>query len=155
MKYTIKTKMTKSECIEYTKQNVPRFGWYKKSKYLGYVNEKGFKITINSNNKNFYKQNSFRPINVGKFEEDCGVTIRVKQRLAIPVILFSLVMCTFLLFAMATMIATIIYENDFEVIPFMAIPIVMLLILITGIIFGIKYYGKRDMEEIKKLYEGK
>ena len=47
MKYSIKTKMTKEECIEYTKDILPKSGWLKKSKYLSYVNNKGFKITVN------------------------------------------------------------------------------------------------------------
>ena len=81
MKYSIKTKMTKEECIEYTKDNLPKSGWLKKYKYLGYVNDKGFKITVNPSTNSYYKQNSFKPVNVGKIEEhDSGVIIRVKQR---------------------------------------------------------------------------
>ena len=56
MKYSIKTKMTKEECIEYTKDNLPKSGWLKKYKYLGYVNDKGFKITVNPSTNSYYKQ---------------------------------------------------------------------------------------------------
>ena len=113
MKYSIKTKMTKEECIEYTKDILPKSGWLKKSKYLGYVNNKGFKITVNPSTNRYYKQNSFKSVNVGKFEEhDSGVIIRVKQRQSIAVSIFSTIICIFALFIIGIMSLEIVYGED-------------------------------------------
>ena len=135
MKYSIKTKMTKEECIEYTKDILPKSGWLKKSKYLGYVNNKGFKITVNPSTNRYYKQNSFKSVNVGKFEEhDSGVIIR------------------FALFIIGIMSLEIVYGEDYSLIPCLLIPIVILIVVIISCVYGFKNCATKDMEEIKKMY---
>ena len=156
MKYSIKTKMTKEECIEYTKDNLPKSGWLKKYKYLGYVNDKGFKITVNPSTNSYYKQNSFKPVNVGKIEEhDSGVIIQVKQRLSIAVSIFSTIICIFALFIIGIISLEIVYGEDYSLIPCLLIPIVILIVVIISCVYGFKKCATKDMEEIKKMYAGK
>lgn len=156
MKYSIKTKMTKEECIEYTKDNLPKSGWMKKYKYLGYVNDKGFKITVNPSTNSYYKQNSFKPVNVGKIEEhDSGVIIRVKQRLSIAVSIFSTIICIFALFIIGIMSLEIVYGEDYSLISCLLIPIVILIVVIISCVYGFRNCATKDMEEIKKMYAGK
>ncbi len=109
---------------------MPKSGWLKKSKYLGYVNNKGFKITVNPSTNRYYKQNSFKSVNVGKFEEhDSGVIIRVKQRQSIAVSIFSTIICIFALFIIGIMSLEIVYGEDYSLIPCLLIPIVILIVV--------------------------
>ena len=76
MKYIINTNMSKEQCIEYTKENLPKLGNYRKANFFGRVNNKGFKISINGSTEYFIRQNIARPVNVGRFEEtENGVVI--------------------------------------------------------------------------------
>lgn len=145
--------MTKNQCIEYTKENLPKMGWLQKSKYLGNINNNRFKITINSSTNSYYKQNAFRPINIGTIEENDGeAMICVKQRMSIPVIIFSTIACLFSLFIMGMISLKAAYEKDYSLIPCLIVPLIIVLVIVVSWICGLKMFAQKDMEEIKKFY---
>ena len=154
MEYTIKTNLKKRECVSYTKKNVARNGWIYKAKYLGKVNEKGFKITVNPSTKHFYKGNSFAPVNVGTFTETPnGTTIHVKQRMAVSIIIFSIFWNVVSLGIMILLIRECQMENDWSGMLGLCVPMIFILGWFGGVIFGFKMSEKKDMEQIRKLYE--
>ena len=154
MEYSIKTNMKKSECVRYTKENVPKNGWIDKAKYLGKVNDKGFKITVNHSTDNFYIKNPFAPVNVGTFEETAeGTMIHIKQRMYVSVILFSILWIAASLWIVTMLILEYRMENDWSVLACLWVPMIFLLTWLGGVIFGFKMSEKKDMEQIRKLYE--
>ncbi|MCR5704365.1 MAG: hypothetical protein K6G85_07050 [Eubacterium sp.] len=154
MEYTIKTNLKKRECVSYTKKNVVKNGWKDKAKYLGKVNEKGFKITVNPSTEHFYKVNSFSPVNVGTFEETAeGTTIHVKQRMDVSIIIFSIFWIVVSLGIMTLLIRECQMENDWSGMLWLCVPMIFLFGWFGGVILGFKLSEKKDMEQIRKLYE--
>ena len=108
---------------------------------------------MNPSTNSYYKQNSFKPVNVGKIEEhDSGVIIQVKQRLSIAVSIFSTIICIFALFIIGIISLEIVYGEDYSLIPCLLIPIVILIVVIISCVYGFKNCATKDMEETKKMY---
>ena len=156
MKYIINTNMSKEQCIEYTKENLPKLGNYRKAKFFGRVNNKGFKISVNGSTEYFIRQNIARPVNVGRFEEtENGVVIHVTQMISLPFFAMCLMTFLFLLFTLLTIILDGIGESNVEIIKTEGITSLFFL-LFTLIMIGIfKGYERKDMEEVTKIYSGK
>ena len=153
MKYIINTNMSKEQCIEYTKENLPKLGNYRKANFFGRVNNKGFKISINGSTEYFIRQNIARPVNVGRFEEtENGV---VTQMISLPFFAMCLMTFLFLLFTLLTIILDGIDESNMEIIKTEGITSLFFL-LFTLIMIGIfKGYERKDMEEVTEIYSGK
>lgn len=114
--------------------------------FSGKVTEKGFKLDSSGyNEKGFYANNSFRPVNVGRYEEtEKGIDILVKQRLAIGVLFFI----SFCLVFLSLITIGILGSGDLS---WALVPLFMIVVIVGMVIACFNSGAKKDQKLLEDL----